>query len=63
MDNNDQHVWGEFLRVRMKCIKWMRTEMKRSDEQIAEDLSMDATQVFLIRTGGLNAQFFNDSHV
>jgi hypothetical protein len=43
------HPWGEFLKARIKCIKWLKEEMKRNDEEIAHDLSMDITQVILLR--------------
>ena len=43
------HPWDVFLEVRCDVIDWMREEMKKSDFEIARDLSMDERQVFLIR--------------
>jgi hypothetical protein len=53
------HPWGDFLNARMIAMKWMLTEMKYSDADIAHALSMDARQVYLIRTNALNAQIFD----
>jgi len=43
-----EHPWGNFLNARVKAIKWMKDEFSDSDKEIAEKLSMDETQVFLI---------------
>jgi hypothetical protein len=48
------HPWGEFLKVRLDVIFWMREEMKRTDSEIADQLSMDEEQVYLIRTNPSN---------
>lgn len=45
----DPHPWGEFLKIRLKVIAWMRNEMQYNDAKIAHALSMDETQVYLIR--------------
>lgn len=47
-DKESNHL-GEFLKARIKCIKWMTKEMKRDDQEIAEALSMDITQVIILR--------------
>lgn len=44
------HPWGEFLKARAEAILWMKNEMSKTDFEIARDLSMDETQVYLIRT-------------
>lgn len=52
-ENNEQklsHPWGEFLKVRINVIHWMREEQRYSDLEIAQALSMDELQVYLIRT-------------
>ena len=46
----EPHPWGVFLEARIKCITWMREKMKRNDSEIAQALSMDEKQVYLIRT-------------
>lgn len=48
-EQKEPHPWGEFLKTRIKCILWMKNEMKRDDEMIAYHLSMDEHQVRLIR--------------
>ncbi len=48
-EEKEPHPWGEFLKARVKCILWMKNEMKRDDQTIACDLSMDTEQVRLIR--------------
>ena len=45
------HPWGDFLKARYYAIHWMRDEMGYSDAIIADRLSMDTKQVYLIRTG------------
>ncbi len=52
MEENKEkpHCWGEFLRIRKDVINWMSEEKGRDDKEIAYTLSMDAKQVFLIRT-------------
>lgn len=47
--NCDPHPWGRFLNARYWAILWMREEMEYDDQKIAEQLSMDAMQVYLIR--------------
>lgn len=44
------HPWGDFLDARVRAIEWMHTDMGYEDYQIARALSMDETQVNLIRT-------------
>jgi len=44
------HPWDEFLKSRTKCILWMKDHMEYDDVKIARQLSMDPTQVYLIRT-------------
>lgn len=44
------HPWAYFLNARWKAILWMREVMEKNDKQIAQDLSMDEVQVYLIRT-------------
>ena|SRR3990167_4061370 len=41
----DNHPWLNFLKARKAAMLWMRDEMKKTDEEIAADLSMDAEQV------------------
>jgi hypothetical protein len=49
------HPWGNFLNARVKAIKWLKDEFKHNDKEIAETLSMDEMQVFLISESfGLN---------
>lgn len=48
-EETEPHPWGEFLKARVKCILWMKNEMKRDDLTIAASLSMDEIQVMLIR--------------
>lgn len=45
---NCNHPWGKFLYARSEVIMWMKNEMKRSDAEIADALSMDEMQVRLI---------------
>lgn len=42
------HPWEEFLNARAAALIWMRDEMKKSNEEIAHLMSMDAEQVKLI---------------
>lgn len=49
MKYNGNHPWGIFLDARKNVILWMKHKMKKTDKQIAEDLSMDEEQVFSIR--------------
>ena len=52
MENKEKsslHVWGEFLNLRRKVIIWMEKERGYNDSQIAQALSMDEHQVYLIR--------------
>ena len=44
------HPWANFLNARYSAILWMKEKFDYSDETIAKKLSMDATQVYLIRT-------------
>lgn len=44
------HPWADFLNARYNAILWMKEEMGYNDKKIAEMLSMDERQVFLIRT-------------
>ncbi len=39
------HPWAQFLKIRVKVIKWLREDMRRSHKEIAESLSMDEEQV------------------
>ena len=48
-EEEQPHPWGHFLNARYKAILWMREERKYSDKKIAESLSMDEMQVYLIR--------------
>jgi glutathione S-transferase len=43
------HPWGVFLEAREHVISWLRQEQKYNDAKIAEALSMDEMQVWLIR--------------
>jgi hypothetical protein len=45
----DPHPWQEFLNARARCILWLSKELKESDAEIMFHLSMDETQVRLIR--------------
>ncbi len=45
---NTEHPWGQFLYARSQAILWMKNEMKRSNFEIANALSMDEMQVQLI---------------
>lgn len=49
MDEKKLHPWEEFLKARMNAILWMKEEMGRDDKLIANQLSMDERQVYLIR--------------
>ena len=49
-DSKKPHPWGVFLNARYYAILWMKDEQNYSDEVIAKKLSMDPTQVYLIRT-------------
>lgn len=42
------HPWAVFLIARERALVWMRDEMKRGPEEIAEAMSMDPMQVTLI---------------
>jgi len=44
----DFHPWDEFLKARVKALKWAKKEMKHDNERIAYQFSMDAEQVRLI---------------
>lgn len=52
-NDNFIHPWGAFLNARLKVIFWMNKK-GRDDAEIARSLSMDETQVYLIRTHLLN---------
>ena len=45
----EKHPWQTFLEARMDVIVWMRDEKNRSDQEIAEALSMNVHQVASIR--------------
>jgi hypothetical protein len=49
MIKNIDHPWGNFLTARFYAILWLKDEFGHSDKQIAEILSMDEMQVYLIR--------------
>lgn len=42
------HPWADFLYHRARALRWLRDGEKKTPEQIAKDMSMDATQVRLI---------------
>ena len=44
------HPWEIFLNARKNAIHWMKDDKNYSDKDIALFLSMDETQVYLIRT-------------
>ncbi len=48
-NNLNPHPWEEFLNARARCILWLSQEMKLNDKNICFQLSMDETQVRLIR--------------
>lgn len=50
MNDETNHPWQSFLDARVKVIDWMVKKFNKNDKQIAESLSMDETQVYLIRT-------------
>jgi len=43
------HPWEDFLNARARCILWLSKEMEYEDKYICFQLSMDETQVRLIR--------------
>lgn len=51
--NVRKHPWGGFLYERARAIKWLIEEQKKNDLEISKILSMDETQVYLIRTQGM----------
>lgn len=62
MNYNGNHPWGKFLDARANCIIWLKKTYGYNDEIIADHLSMDATQVYLIRTHK-EKEIENDSNV
>lgn len=42
------HPWGDFLRARAVCLRWLRDDMGNTPEQICEKMRMDPGQVRLI---------------
>lgn len=46
--NAHDHVWLHFLHARLHAMLWMRHTYGRTDEYIANTLSMDPIQVKLI---------------
>lgn len=50
MNDEKPHPWGTFLNARYNAILWMRDNRGYDDKTIAENLSMDEAQVFMIRT-------------
>lgn len=48
MNEKVPHSWERFLNATRDAMLWMRKEMNRSDEEIANALCMDAMQVYLI---------------
>lgn len=44
------HPWADFLHHRARVIDWLYNGCKGNDAAIALTLSMEPTQVFLIRT-------------
>ena len=48
-NNLNPHPWEDFLNARARCILWLSKEMKYDDNNIRFQLSMDETQVRLIR--------------
>ena len=51
---DNPNPWGEFLKARKIVIFWMSKDKGCTDNQIAENLSMDEKQVYSIRTNPLN---------
>lgn len=43
--NKEPHPWANFLDARLKAMVWMRNELDRSSDEIADSLSMDEGQV------------------
>ncbi len=56
--SKESHPWGDFLIARYRAILWMKDTMGYDDKRIAQELSMDQAQVYLIRMGRLS---FNKS--
>lgn len=50
-DAKEPHPWAEFLKARRNAIAWLRNEMELGWPDIAQRLSCDADQVFLIVQG------------
>lgn len=48
-DVSSLHPWKRFLNARRDVIIWLSEEMKQNDLEIAQCMSMDETQVYLIR--------------
>ena len=45
---SNSHPWREFLHARMRCLAWLRDEMKETPEQSVVTMQMDAMQVRLL---------------
>ncbi len=58
-ENARKHPWGGFLHERARAIAWLKKEFGYNDLQIAHKLSMDETQVYLIRTNPFNKDVFD----
>jgi hypothetical protein len=56
---NERHPWQVFLNARKLCIHWLHENGLNDDLKIAEILSMDEMQVYLIRTWDQNLKYFS----
>lgn len=56
MTNDKKHPWQEFLESRKRVIDWLKEHYQDSDAKIAQTLSMDEMQVYLIRTNQTNEE-------
>jgi hypothetical protein len=45
---NEPHPWAAFLQARMRCLAWLRDEMKESPEQSVVTMKMDPAQVRML---------------
>jgi|HubBroStandDraft_2_1064218.scaffolds.fasta_scaffold359140_2 hypothetical protein len=43
-----QHPWEAFLQARMRCLAWLRDEMKETPEQTVVTMRMDPAQVQML---------------
>lgn len=56
-----QNPWDTFLHYRTAAIHWLRSEARLNDGEIAKAMSLNATDVFLLRTRPVQGELADDA--